>query len=186
MTDLKSIEAAASSVAQEFGRVDVLINNAGIISSAKTLLEQLRETFETNSFGPAVITETFFPLLEKSKNARLIYVSSGLGSIDMRLDPNDPYRMVPGLPYRMSKAALNMLVACNVVTYGPKGVKAWAFDPGYVVTNLSGTGEKGVEERKQRGAGDPRISAQSLADIVDGKRDGDVGKFVHGNGIYPW
>lgn len=186
VTDEKSIETAAAAISKDFGRVDVLINNAGIISHKQTLIGQLRDTFETNAFGPAIVTETFLPLLEKSSGARLIYVSSGLGSINMRLDPKDMYKMLDGLAYRMSKAALNMLVAGAFVKYGPKGMKVWAFDPGYVVTNLSGTGEKGMQERRERGAGDPRMSANALASIVAGKRDEDVGKFVHENGIYPW
>lgn len=186
MTDQKSIEAAVASIRNEFGHLDVLINNAGIISHQKATIDQLRETFETNAFGPAIVTEKFLPLLEKSNGARLIYVSSGLGSINMRLDPKDPYKMIPGLAYRMSKAALNMLVACDFVNYGPKGMKVWAFDPGYVVTNLSGTGEKGRQERVKNGAGDPKVSAKALADVVAGKRDDDVGKFVYEKGVYPW
>jgi NAD(P)-dependent dehydrogenase (short-subunit alcohol dehydrogenase family) len=132
------------------------------------------------------VTEKFLPLLEKSKGARLVYVSSGLGSINMRLDPKDPYKMLQALAYRMSKAAINMLVACDVMNYGPKGMKVWAFDPGYVVTNLSGTGEKGKRERVKNGAGDPKVSAKALAAVLAGKRDEDVGKFIHENGVYPW
>jgi NAD(P)-dependent dehydrogenase (short-subunit alcohol dehydrogenase family) len=186
VTDQKSIADAVASVTKDFGRLDVLINNAGIISHGDTLEKQLRETFETNTFGPALVTDAFQSLLEKSNDARLIYVSSDLGSIAGKCDPNSPYYKLPATAYRMSKAALNMLMACNQADLGPKGFKVWAFNPGYVVTNLSGTGEKGRQERIRNGAGDASVSAKALANVVEGKRDADVGKHVHKDGIHLW
>lgn len=184
--DQASIKAAATSIEKDFGRLDVLINNAGIINSSPSLLEQLRATFETNTFGPAVVTETFLPLLEKSKDGRLIYVSSDLGSITRRADPNDKYYKLPAVAYRMSKSALNMLMVCHHAQFQEKGIKVWAFNPGYVVTNLSGKGEAGIQERIKNGAGDASVSAKALADIVSGKRDEDVGKHVEGSGVIAW
>ncbi|KAG0645447.1 Short-chain dehydrogenase reductase tropE [Hyphodiscus hymeniophilus] len=137
VTDTASITAAAAKIKEEFGRLDVLINNAGIISRSPNLLEQLRATFETNTFGPAVVTEAFRPLLEKSGNARLIYVSSGLGSIAWRADPGNMYYKLPAAPYRMSKAALDMLTVCHYAELKDKGVKVWAFDPGTYTTNAN-------------------------------------------------
>jgi NAD(P)-dependent dehydrogenase (short-subunit alcohol dehydrogenase family) len=151
-----------------------------------TLISQLQRTFETNTFGPAIVTEAFTPLLSESKNGRLVYVSSGLGSLTLRGDPTAPYYQIPGVTYRMSKAALDMLAICHHVALGPQGIKVWAFDPGYVVTNLSGTGEKGRQERIARGAGDAKDSAEGIRAIVDGRRDSDVGKFVHKDGLWPW
>ncbi|TVY84110.1 Short-chain dehydrogenase/reductase tropE [Lachnellula suecica] len=165
VTDSNSIKNAVSTVEKDFGRIDVLINNAGIISHATALIDQLRETFETNTFGPAIVTEAFTPLLLKSKSPKLIYVSSNLGSITWRSDPTNPYYALPAPAYRMSKAALNMLLACDYATLGSKGVKAWAYCPGYVVTNLSGTGEKGRQERVERGAGSAVDSAKGILAI---------------------
>jgi NAD(P)-dependent dehydrogenase (short-subunit alcohol dehydrogenase family) len=70
VTDQESITAAAEFVEKQHGRLDILINNAGIIPKTTSLINNLREVFETNTFGPAVVTEDFTPLLEKSKNAR--------------------------------------------------------------------------------------------------------------------
>jgi NAD(P)-dependent dehydrogenase (short-subunit alcohol dehydrogenase family) len=179
VTDQESITAAAEFVEKQHGRLDILINNAGIIPKATSLINNLREVFETNIFGTAVVTEDFTPLLEKSKYARLIYVTSDLGSITDRIDPSSKYYKLPNITYRMSKAALNMLAACHRAELGPKGIKVWAFNPGYVVTNLSGTGEKGKQERIANGAGDPKESAEGIVACVDGRRDNDVGKFVH-------
>ena len=93
--------------------------------------------------------------------------------------------MVEATAYRMSKAALNMLMVCNAVAFEGK-VKCWAFNPGYVVTDLSGTGEKGRQERRERGAGDPMESAKALLKVVNGGRDGDAGGFVDADGVHPW
>jgi NAD(P)-dependent dehydrogenase (short-subunit alcohol dehydrogenase family) len=184
VTNAQSISDAVAKVEKDFGRLDVLINNAGITSTATPFITQLREVFETNTFAPAVVTENFLPLLEKSKDARVIYVSSGLGSLELRADESDPYYKLPAVSYRMSKAALNMLALCHHAELKEKGIKVFAMDPGYVVTNL--TGEADRERRVRNGAGDPRVSAETLLSIVDGRRDGDVGKFLHKDGVYPW
>jgi NAD(P)-dependent dehydrogenase (short-subunit alcohol dehydrogenase family) len=133
-----------------------------------------------------VVTETFLSLLSKSRDGRLIYVSSDLGSITRRADPNDQYYKLPAVAYRMSKSALDMLMVCHHVELQEKGIKVWAFNPGYVVTNLSGTGEAGIQERIKNGAGDASLSAKALADIVSGKRDQDVGKHVEADRVIAW
>jgi len=166
--------------------VDVLINNAGIISRAKSLRDQLRESFETNTIGAAVVSQAFSPLLLKSQKAKMINVSSGLGSIALTMDSSSPYYKAPAQAYMMSKSAMNMLTAYDYARLGDQGVKFWSYCPGFVVTNLTGTGEKGRQERIARGAGSPKDSANGLLAIVEGKRDADVGKFVHQNGIYGW
>jgi NAD(P)-dependent dehydrogenase (short-subunit alcohol dehydrogenase family) len=186
VTDQASINAAVAHVEKEFGRLDVLINNAGITYRSPNLLEQMRTIFETNTFGPAIVTELFLPLLEKSNDGRLIYVSSDLGSITLRSDPSAPYYKIPTVAYRMSKSALNMLMVCHHVELKERGIKVWAFNPGYVVTNLSGTGEAGIQERIRNGAGDASVSAKALVEIVAGTRDGDVGKHIDGEGVIPW
>lgn len=186
VTSPASIEAAASSVEKEYGRLDVLVNNAGRMSFAPTFAEQLREVFETNTFGAAAVTEAFLELLLRSSDARLIYVTSDLGSLTMRADPKIDTYTLPSTAYRMSKAALNMLMLCNHVEYGPKRVKVWAFNPGFVMTNLSGKGEEARRQRAARGAGDAKVPSAALVDIVLGKRDGEVGKYLHKDGEHPW
>lgn len=86
----------------------------------------------------------------------------------------------------MSKAALNMLAACHHVQYGPQGIKVWTYCPGYVVTNLSGTGEQGRQERIANGAGSAVDSAKGIEELVLGKRDEDVGRFVKQGGFWDW
>lgn len=188
VTDQHSIQTAKEKIEADFGRLDVLINNAGIIVYQEVdLLTALRQTFETNVFGQMLFTEALEPLLKKSSNPYIIYVSSSQGSVTMRLDPNAPHRHARGETYRMSKSALNMLVACHRYNYAEWGCKVLAFNPGLCVTNL--TGEKGREMRIKYGGRDPREPADALVGIVLGKSDADIAKNgmldVDG-GIIPW
>jgi NAD(P)-dependent dehydrogenase (short-subunit alcohol dehydrogenase family) len=188
VTDQTSIIAAKEEVETKFGKLDVLINNAGIIVTCPcTTLENLRETFETNVFGSAVVTEAFEPLLQKSPNPRLIYVSSDQGSIANRLDPSYKWYKIRGDYYRMSKSALNMLAACHRVNYAEWGCKVCAFNPGFCVTNL--TGEAGRAMRIQYGARDARDAADALVEVVMGNRDADFEKsgiVDLDGGVLPW
>lgn len=188
VTNEETILSAKEEVEKKYGKLDVLINNAGIIVTRQTdLLTNLRETFETNTFGPAVVTQVFEPLLKKSPSPRVIHVSSEQGSVGLRLDPTYPYYKIQGNTYRMSKAAMNMLAACNKVDFAEWGCKVCAFNPGFMVTNL--TGEAGRIARIQHGARNPRIAADALVDVVTGKRDDDIEKsgiVDLDGGLRPW
>lgn len=106
VTDEKSIQAAKDEIETQFAKLDVLINNAGIIVyEPMDTLSALRQTFEANVFGQVIVTEAVEPLLKKSLKPYLIYVSSGQGSVTTRLDPNNEHRHIRGDPYRMSKSA---------------------------------------------------------------------------------
>ena len=84
----------------------------------------------------------------------------------------------------MSKAAMNMLVAENHARFSPKGVKVFAFCPGFVVSNLRGESE---EERSGWGyAGSATQAGETMLRILKGERDSDVGKLLHKDGVYGW
>ncbi|KAH8594750.1 hypothetical protein B0O99DRAFT_652607 [Bisporella sp. PMI_857] len=187
VTDQASIENAVATIARDYGRLDVLINNAGVSSSSPEYVQQLHINFETNVFGPALVTTAFLPLLQKSEDARIIYLTSSLGSIALRLDTSNPGYQAQFTAYRMSKAALNMLMACNKQEFEGKrlAIKGWAFCPGYVKTGL-GNDDPEEAKRKAQWAGDAHVSAEGLKDIVFGKRDAEVWQFVHKDGTYPW
>lgn len=188
VTDARSIAAAVREVADAHGRLDVLINNAGIGGSAPgaDLRTQLRETLETNACAAALVTEAFVPLLRKSGDARVVNVSSELGSLALKRDRGCEFSRQDQMPYRMSKAALNMMTACQAQELGKWGCKVWSFCPGFVVTDVAKMGEKGREMMRQMGAGDSKESAAGLVAIVKGKRDGEVGEFLHKDGVHPW
>ena len=184
VTDESSIAAAVKQVEREHGRLDVLVNNAGIFSKAETLKEQLESTFNTNVIGAALTAEEFAPLLLKSSNPYLLHISSGLGSINLSSDQKLPESQYDARAYRMSKAALNMLTVQDSKVLGKQGVKVFAVCPGLVESNLRGRGE---QQRTAGGtAGDPEESGRTMLQIIEGERDADVGKFVHKGGVYPW
>lgn len=182
--DESSIAAAVKMVEKDHGRLDVLINNAGVYSKAQSLKSQLAATFNANVIGPTLVTEAFLPLLLKSSNPYLLHISSTLGSLTLS---SDPQRFDYGLDaqvYRMSKAALNMLTLQHSKVLGEQGVKVFAVCPGLVESGLRGQEE---EERTMGGkAGSPEVSGQTILKIVQGDRDADKGKFVHKDGVYPW
>jgi NAD(P)-dependent dehydrogenase (short-subunit alcohol dehydrogenase family) len=177
VTDDNSIAAATKQIESEFGRVDVLINNAGILIFGPVNRDLLHAHFNTNLYGPILLTQSLEPLLKKSKDLRIINVSSGLGSITHRLDPsNEYYGSNVAEVYRMTKAALNMLTASQAYDYKDVGGKVWSYCPGFVITNLSGESDR--QRRKDMGAESSETSAVGIREIVEGKRDGETDKFV--------
>lgn len=184
VTDPKSIETAVKHIDSKFGKLDVLVNNAGIASKDTNLKSQLEATLGTNVIGAAMVSQSCKPLLTKSKNGYLLHISSGLGSLGLASNPEAANYNATYTVYRMSKAALNMLALQDFKELAPKNVKVFAVCPGLVVSNLRGTSE---EERSAGGrAIDPKISGDLILDIITGKRDADVGKFVRTGGLWPW
>ena len=180
VTDDDAIERAATTVQHDHGRLDVLINNAGIGAPTPPLRQQMREAFDTNATGPAVITNVFAPLLRLSTSPRIMNVSSGAGSINRRLDLSSPIYKMQEMQYRASKAALNMITACQWVEYTPAGFKVFAYDPGFTQSNLS------PHNTPENGAKTAKDAVLPLIDILEGKRDDEAGKLLHNTGMYPW
>ena len=194
MQDDTTIANAASSITASHGRLDVLINNAAVASYAASDRQAFRDAFDTNATGPYLLTKALISLLRKSANPRIVNVSSGAGSIGRRLTPASPMYKIQAEPYRASKVAMNMLMTCQYVEYGlnynvegepvkegeEKRVKVFAYDPGFTVSNLS------EANRKENGARSAEETVKSLMDVVEGKRDREVGRFIHNSGGYPW
>jgi NAD(P)-dependent dehydrogenase (short-subunit alcohol dehydrogenase family) len=188
VTDNSSIQRAASLVEDKFGHLDVLINNAGVYTTDPDIQTRFRVTLDANVIGPVLVSLAFRPLLLKSQAPYSIFVTSALGSITISDDPNAAfYRGYPASvtsAYAASKAALNMLVVQEAIETISTALKVFAVCPGLVVSNLRGTSE---EARSAGGrAGDPEVSGKTILSIVQGERDGDAGKFVHKDGVYPW
>lgn len=182
VTDEASIAQAAGLVGEKYGRLDVLVNNAGVGGLRLELQPRFRACLDTNVIGPAMVAAAFRPLLLKSARPYSIYVSSGAGSL---MRASQSVRQFPDEDaYRVSKAALNMIGVLEARDYGPQGLKVFIMSPGFVVSNLRGTGEA---ERSGWGkAGDPEVSGKTVLSIIQGERDADVGKLVHDTGLHPW
>jgi NAD(P)-dependent dehydrogenase (short-subunit alcohol dehydrogenase family) len=182
VTSDSSIGSAFSSISQDFGRLDILINNAGICpepaNNAWPTREEMRDIFETNVFGPTLVSQAATPLLTQSKDPRIINVTSSLGSISTRLNPQDIVASANYPAYRMSKAALNMLTAYTQTLGEVEGVKVWSFCPGYVISDLGG--DRKLKE--SRGVDSSETSARGILQIVQGERDNEVSGFAEREG----
>jgi NAD(P)-dependent dehydrogenase (short-subunit alcohol dehydrogenase family) len=181
VTSDETINAAAASVGKDHDKLDILVNNAAVAIIEGPLRRQLNEAFDINATGPAVVGETFLPLLKKSDNARIINISSGVGSIARRLDPASPlYKLKNGTPYRASKTALSMVTACQFAEYEEYGVKVFAYDPGFTVSNL------GPHNNVENGARSADESVGPLMDLLEGARDSEQRRLLHNTGSWPW
>jgi NAD(P)-dependent dehydrogenase (short-subunit alcohol dehydrogenase family) len=164
VTDLASIATAAARIRDEHGRLDVLIQNAAISNTqrqpgqsieeyAKTTrpanvrLDEMRAVWETNVFGVLAVYQAMLPLLRKAPAARIVNVSSGVGSLTANADPAFPYRGIFGPVYPASKTALNALTLAMAIELEPEGIKVNAVSPGYTRTHLNGySGTETVEQ----------------------------------------
>ncbi|KAI7337104.1 hypothetical protein KC315_g2494 [Hortaea werneckii] len=199
ITNPQSIETAAKTVESKHGRLDSLINNAAIASPGEgtpnavlnnymmaspedpmplqPLADYTAMCFQANATGPLLMGEAFSPLLRKSTGTpRIISVSSGAGSIASRIKPNGPGAAIRAPWYRASKAAMNMVTACQVADYGGSGFKVFAYCPGYTVSNLSAmnSAENGAKPTSQ--------GARPIVRMVNGECDEWHGRFAHENG----
>ncbi|KAI1621844.1 hypothetical protein EDD37DRAFT_497740 [Exophiala viscosa] len=174
-----SVHEAATKVQETYGRLDVLFNNAAIGDAEGTLRQKMRSIIETNLISSAVTTEAFMPLLRKSQAPRLLFMSSGIGSIGNILDPNFPMYGLDNKPYSTSKAALNMLAAIYSVQYGKEGFKVNVICPGFRATRMNGFDEMAAK------AEDGVILACEL--IVRTDKEGPHGTFAAQDyGSWPW
>jgi NAD(P)-dependent dehydrogenase (short-subunit alcohol dehydrogenase family) len=140
VTDDASVAAAAADVAAHEGRIDVLINNAGVQGpagdpSGLTAADALA-VLDVNVIGVVRATTAFLPLLRRSDDPVVINVSSGMGSLALTHDPDRPESHVIAPLYTASKAALTMLT--TQYAKGLKGIRVNAADPGYTATDLNG------------------------------------------------
>lgn len=143
LLDEASIAAAAAKISDEHGRLDILVNNAGIVDwkdgvPSRASLQAVRRVVETNFFGALAVTQAMLPLLRKSTAARIVNLSSALGSLAGNGDPSSPYYSAQLIGYNASKAALNMLtVQLSEELRGTPHVVN-SVSPGYVKTDLNG------------------------------------------------
>jgi NAD(P)-dependent dehydrogenase (short-subunit alcohol dehydrogenase family) len=140
VTSDASVAAAAADVEARFGRLDVLINNAGITGPSVAIDEVdgpvLAAVLDTNTVAVARTTHAFLPLLRRSAAPVIVNVSSGLGSFDVRADESRIEHSVPSLAYSASKAAMNMLT--SVYAQFLPEIRVNVVDPGYTATDLNG------------------------------------------------
>jgi NAD(P)-dependent dehydrogenase (short-subunit alcohol dehydrogenase family) len=178
VTSEESVAAAADTVKRAVGRLDVLVNNAGVGAPSTlpgdTRVAELREAFEVNAFGPIRVTNAFLPLLRAAEHPRIVMVSSGMGSFTVANDPRW-FGLVPAqLGYPASKAALNMITSqyARALT----GIKVNAVDPGHTATDLTGhSGGQTVTE-----------GTDAIVELASIGSDGPTGGFFDRKGTVQW
>jgi NAD(P)-dependent dehydrogenase (short-subunit alcohol dehydrogenase family) len=173
VADQGSVDRLAKSVESEFGKLDVLINNAGILLDQERTgldagMDAVRTTLETNVIGAWRVAQAFAPLLKKSGRGRLVNLSSQLGQLGS---------MESGYPgYRVSKSALNAVTRILAADLKPAGVLVNSACPGWVKTDMGGPQAPGTV---QQGADTPVW----LATLPD---DGPTGGFFQGRKPIAW
>jgi NAD(P)-dependent dehydrogenase (short-subunit alcohol dehydrogenase family) len=143
ITDAESVRRMAEQLAASHRHIDVLVNNAGIMVGVgqrvfDTPVADFESALATNVFGAHRVTAALLPLLRASAAARVVNVSSTAGSISATIDPAEPTAGFPASPYRLSKAALNMLTVMQARDLRADGILVNAMCPGWVRTDMGG------------------------------------------------
>jgi NAD(P)-dependent dehydrogenase (short-subunit alcohol dehydrogenase family) len=181
VADDASVARAAADVTERFGKLDILVNNAGISlgagSPSRQSLEAMRRIFATNVFGPVAVTQAFLPLLEKAPAARIVNVSSAVGSLGLASDPESRIAQLGGIfGYAASKTALDAFTLHLANELRDKRIKVNAACPGWVATDLNRhTGPRTVEQ-----------GAEIIVRLATLPDDGPTGGFFDDAGAVPW
>ena len=181
LDDHGGIAAAAKMIRAEHGRLDILVNNAGIVDPedgppTASSPEAARRIMSTNFIGTLAVTQAMLPLLRQSEAARIVNLSSSLGSLTMNGDPTSPYYSARLIGYNASKAALNMLTVqlSEELRDTPHVVNS--VSPGYVKTDLTGQGGFLTPEEGARVPVEYALLGEGAVS----------GRFVEASGETPW
>jgi NAD(P)-dependent dehydrogenase (short-subunit alcohol dehydrogenase family) len=180
VTDPATIAAAAALIDSDYGRLDVLVNNAAIARDrsrppAELPVADLREVYETNVLGVVAVTNAMLPLLRRSESGFVGNVSSGLGTFAILSEPGEELaRYANILGYNSSKAALNAVTLIYANALRDSGIRVNALSPGFCATDLNG--HTGVLSAEEGGAHIARQVARP-----------ETGLFLsETGGTYPW
>jgi len=175
VTDDASAKVAMSAIDEREGRLDVLVNNAGISTTAEVTGPEAMRVFDTNAIGLIRVTQAALPLLEKSENPVVVNVSSALGSFWAVTNPERRQFHFPSIIYGASKAAVSMLT----VQYAKAlpEIKFNAVEPGFTATDLT----------PFSGAGQPvEKGAEVIVRMATIGEDGPTGTFWENEGELAW
>jgi NAD(P)-dependent dehydrogenase (short-subunit alcohol dehydrogenase family) len=184
VTDESTMVQAIKTIEQAHGRLDVLVNNAGItigktldqITATNIALGDIRTIFETNVYGVVRLTQLAIPLLRKSNTARVVNVSSGAGSLAIISAPNSALGPIKPFAYCLSKVALNGVTALFAAELLADGIKVNSADPGLVNSDLS----------RHMGTRTGKDGARIIVKLATLGEDGPTGGFFSEKGPIPW
>ena len=174
VSSCRSIRACVSAIAERRGRIDVLVNNAGVLIDPRgsrfldSKLDTFRDTLETNFFGPLQLAQAVVPLMKAHRYGRIVNVSSGMGQL-AEMSGSSP-------AYRVSKTALNALTRILAAEFRESNILANSMSPGWVRTRMGGEGAP-------RSVAEAADTAMWLATLPD---DGPSGGFFHDREPIAW
>ena len=173
-----SIQEAVGQTLKKFGRIDLLVNNAGYGQYGlleEVTPEKISQQFETNVFGVIAVTQAMLPLLREAPEARIVNVASSGGSLTLNSDPTNPHRAMFGT-YSAAKAAANAVTVAFAAELESAGIKVNAACPGFTATDLNYfRGTRTVEQAAHEPVRLALIGA-----------DGPTGTFSNEDGPLPW
>ena len=182
VTNAAQVSSVAADIQQRFGRLDILVNNAGVLlddvsrKPSEQTLACWRDTFETNVFAVVQVTQALLPLLRAAPAARIVNVSSQLGSFGWHTDPASPIYNFKIPAYDASKSVVNSWTVHLAYELRDTLIKVNAIHPGYVQTDMN------------RGAGELTVpdGAKSSVQMALLDADGPSGSFTHLGKTLPW
>jgi NAD(P)-dependent dehydrogenase (short-subunit alcohol dehydrogenase family) len=177
-------EAAAKAIADKYGKLDILINNAGVgpeegllrPKTIQTTEDELQKIFGTNVFSVVALTREMLPLLKKSPAGRIVNLSSILGSLTLQADPKGPLAASKLFAYDASKSALNAFTIHLAAELKNTKIKVNSAHPGWVKTEM---GTKNATMEIEDGA-------KTSVDLALSGEDGPNGRFIHMGKELPW
>jgi NAD(P)-dependent dehydrogenase (short-subunit alcohol dehydrogenase family) len=184
VTNAQDREAAAKTIGERFGKLDILINNAGVGAqdgmfvkkTSETSDEELQNVFGTNVFSVVAMTRAFLPLLKKSPAGRIVNLSSILGSLTLHADPKSPIASIKAFAYDASKTALNAFTIHLADELKDTNIKVNSAHPGWVKTEM-GTDQAPMEIPD---------GAKTSVELALLGADGPSGRFIHMGQELPW
>ncbi len=181
LNDHGSIAAAAETIRAEHGRLDILVNNAGIVDAedgppTSGAPDAARRIMDTNFVGTLTVTQAMLPLLREAPAARIVNLSSSLGSLALNADPTSTYYAIRLIGYNASKAALNMLTVQLAEELRDTPIVINSVSPGHVKTDLTG----------HQGSITPEEGARLPVEYALLGDDAVSGRFVEEDRNTPW
>ena len=192
ITDKNSINNVKMQVEKDFGYLNLLVNNAAISHAGKAhgtiedmraaqrasvaSIDEVRSVWDTNVFGTLAITQAILPLLHNAPAARIVNLTSALGSLTLHADPNSPFRGGLDVIYASSKTALNAITLSLAIELENTTIKVNLVSPGFASTQL--TNFQGTQTPKEAAAEPIRVALDE---------DGPSGTFTTAANItVPW
>jgi len=190
ITDTNSIEQAVTEIADKYGYLSILINNAGASfdnfqAPSELDLTAMRKEFDLNVFGTVNVTQHFIPLLKRSQQAKIINISTGLASMDDALNPDSLAYNFSSMGYQASKAALNMFTIQLAKEFQKNElpITVNSIDPGWIATEFGGTS---AESSKSNGAQPVEVGVSRTVELATDPDNDVTATFSNINGKVNW